>query len=204
MAGLVAGGEPLAIGRTGGGVEHRGIVVGGEDGVIGEGLDEVAAGGVPGLHLHVVGDADDASGVRRGEHTADPAVVGFDVADELVVGGGPPDESAVVAAGDEVVTGECEAGDVAAVAVAAAGDALRLFFGDVEFVDVEVGAADKEAFCGRDAGDGEEDVFGFPFGDAVEMVGVGHGCCHTDLLTTLRIWHRESVLHGMHQVSHRS
>src|SRR5205807_3687591 len=57
--------------------------------------------------------------------------------------GVPPDEPAVVAAGDEGVAGQGDAGDVAVVLAQFL--RLRLGGGEVDLVDLEVGAAGEEA-----------------------------------------------------------
>src|SRR5207237_3971427 len=84
----------------------------------------------------------------------------------------PPDQPAIVAAGDEDVAGEGEAGDVALVAAEFLG--LGFGRGRVELVDLGVGAGDEQASTIRDAGDGEEDAGAGEVLGELEMIQV-HG-----------------------------
>src|SRR5207249_1299617 len=94
--------------------------------------------------------------VRRESEFADPLRVGLDGANLLVLLDVPPDQLAVVAAGDERAARQRQAGDVAGVAREFL--VLRLWGGEVGLVDLEVGAAGEDAAAVRDARDAQEDA----------------------------------------------
>ena len=106
--------------------------------MVGEGADFLARLGVPEFADHVVGHAGDRLPIRADGELANPALVGLHFADRFMVIGIPPDQLAIVAAGDEATHGHHERGHVALMPFAFEGFELGLVGGGVDFVDLEI------------------------------------------------------------------
>ena len=76
-------------------------------------VEHFAVGGVPEPAHHVVGDTGDRFAIGRSDDFTNPFCMCFDRADLFARLDVPPDEPAVVAAGDGRLAGQGQAGDVA-------------------------------------------------------------------------------------------
>ena len=151
-ADAVAAGRVLAVGGDRDGVQRRDVPLRRLRGVAFQRVDQLAGIRFPDLDQHVIAGRNQPCMVGRGDEVSHPALVGLDTAGWLTLFHVPPDEPAVVAAGDEqrlrVAREEGQGRDVIVVP-GPAGDGFLLLGGQVEDVDAVILAARVEAVAGK-------------------------------------------------------